>query len=62
METIYLFIVGFLFLLAIFDLTVGVANDAVNFVNSAVGSRAAKFKVILMVASLGVLAGAIMSN
>lgn len=62
METIYLFIVGFLFLLAIFDLVVGVSNDAVNFLNSAIGAKVASFKTVLTIAALGVLAGAIMSN
>lgn len=62
METIYLGIVIFLFSLACFDLMVGVSNDAVNFLNSAVGSKAATFKVILIVASIGVLIGASTSN
>lgn len=62
METIYLGIVIFLFALACFDLMVGVSNDAVNFLNSAVGSKAATFKVILIVASIGVLIGASTSN
>ena len=45
METIYLGIVIFLFVLAIFDLVVGVSNDAVNFLQSAVGAKAASFKL-----------------
>lgn len=49
-------------LLAIFDLFVGVSNDAVNFLNSAIGSKAASFKRILLVASVGVFIGAAMSN
>ena len=48
METIYLCIIIFLFVLAIFDLIVGVSNDAVNFLNSAVGAKAASFKTIQM--------------
>ena len=44
METIYLCIIIFLFVLAVFDLMVGVGNDAVNFLNSAVGAKAASFK------------------
>jgi len=52
----------FLFLLAVFDLSVGVSNDAVNFLNSAIGSRAASFKRVLIVASIGVFIGAAMSN
>lgn len=62
METIFLFVVIFLFILAVFDLSVGVSNDAVNFLNSAIGSRAASFKRILIVASVGVFIGAAMSN
>ena len=62
MENIYLILVGILFLLAISDLIVGVSNDAVNFLNAAVGSRVASFKVIVFVASLGVLVGAVSSS
>ena len=49
METYYILIVGVLFLLAISDLIVGVSNDAVNFLNSAIGSKAAPFKIILAI-------------
>lgn len=52
METVYLGIVIFLFMLAVFDLLVGVSNDAVNFMNSAVGAKVAKFKTIIIVAGL----------
>ena len=62
MEILFLCVVIFLFLLAIFDLSVGVSNDAVNFLNSAIGSRAASFKRVLIVASIGVFIGAAMSN
>lgn len=62
METFYLIIVVFLFILAVFDLTVGVSNDAVNFLNSAIGSKAASFRVIMIVAALGILVGASLSN
>ncbi len=62
MESIYLGIVIFLFTLAIFDLTVGVSNDAVNFLNSAIGSKAASFRTIIIVAAIGVFCGASMSN
>lgn len=62
METIYLGFVIFLFVLAIFDLMVGVSNDAVNFLNSAVGAKTASFKVIIIVAAIGVFMGATMSN
>jgi phosphate/sulfate permease len=62
METFYLFIVIFLFVLAIFDLSVGVSNDAVNFLNSALGSKAASFKTIMIIAAIGIFAGATLSN
>ena len=62
MEVVYLGIVLFLFLLAIFDLCVGVSNDAVNFLNSAIGAKAASFRVILVVAAVGILCGALFSN
>lgn len=62
METFYLFIVIFLFVLAIFDLSVGVSNDAVNFLNSAIGSKAASFKTIMIIAAVGIFAGATLSN
>lgn len=62
METIYLGIVLFLFVLAIFDLVVGVSNDAVNFLNSAIGAKAASFKTIIFIAGIGVFIGAALSN
>jgi len=62
METIYLVIVIILVLLAVSDLVVGVSNDAVNFLNSAIGSKVASFKMIMVVASLGVLFGAVFSS
>lgn len=62
METIFLSIVIFLFVLAIFDLMVGVSNDAVNFLNSAVGAKAAPFKAIILIAAIGVFTGAALSN
>ena len=62
MEAYYILIVAVLFLLAISDLIVGVSNDAVNFLNSAIGSKAAPFKIILAIAALGVLVGAVFSN
>ena len=62
MEAYYILIVGVLFLLAISILIVGVSNDAVNFLNSAIGAKAAPFKVILVIAGIGVLVGAIFSN
>ena len=62
MEYVFLGIVIFLFVLAVFDLSVGVSNDAANFLNSAVGSRAARFRTVIIVASVGVFLGAVMSN
>lgn len=62
MDILFLCVIIFLFLLAIFDLSVGVSNDAVNFLNSAVGSGVASFKRVLIVASIGVFIGAAMSN
>lgn len=58
----YLFIVVFLFVLAIIDLWVGVSNDAVNFIGSAVGCKAAKLKHVIFVAAAGVFIGAAFSN
>ena len=62
METIYLCIVIFLLCLAVFDLFVGVSNDAVNFLNSAIGAKVAKFRTVLIIASVGVAIGAVMST
>jgi len=62
METIYLILVIVLFILAISDLIVGVSNDAVNFLNSAIGAKAASFKVIMIVAALGIVFGATFSS
>jgi phosphate/sulfate permease len=62
MDSVYLILVVVLFILAISDLMVGVANDAVNFLNSAVGAKAASFKTVMIVASLGVLVGATFSS
>ncbi|MGQ8337617.1 inorganic phosphate transporter [Sunxiuqinia sp. A32] len=62
MEQFYLILVVILFALAISDLVVGVSNDAVNFLNSAIGSKAAPKWLIFTVASLGVLVGATFSS
>lgn len=62
METVYFGFVVFLFVLAIFDLMVGVSNDAVNFLQSAIGAKVAKFKTILTIAAIGIFTGAAMSN
>ncbi|MDE6458293.1 MAG: inorganic phosphate transporter [Muribaculum sp.] len=62
MEIMFLCVVIFLFMLAIFDLSIGVSNDAVNFLNSAIGTKAASLKRIIIIASIGVFIGAAMSN
>ena len=61
-ELAYLFVVLFMFTLAIIDLNVGVSNDAVNFLSAAVGSKAAKVKHVLIVAACGVFIGAAFSS
>ena len=62
MDIIYLGIVVFLIVLALFDLVVGVSNDAVNFLHSAIGAKVARFRTIVLVAAVGVFAGAALSN
>ena len=62
MDNIYLLMIVALAILAIADLVVGVSNDAVNFLNSAIGSKAISFKTIMIVASIGVAVGAIFSS
>lgn len=62
MDIVFLGIIIFLFILAVFDLSVGVSNDAVNFLNSAIGAKAASFKTIITIAAVGVFMGAAMSN
>lgn len=62
MGTIFLGLIIVLFLLAVSDLIVGVSNDAVNFLNSAIGSKAAAFKTIMIIATLGILLGASFSS
>ena len=62
MDILFLCVVVFLFLLAIFDLSVGVSNDAVNFLNSAIGTKVAPLRTIIIIASAGVFIGAAMSN
>jgi len=62
MDNIYLFMIIALAILAVADLVVGVSNDAVNFLNSAIGSKAISFKTIMIVASLGVAVGAVFSS
>ena len=62
MENIYLLMLVALVVLAIADLVVGVSNDAVNFLNSAIGSKAISFKTIMIVASVGIFIGAVFSS
>ena len=62
MDNFYLMMIVALAILAVADLVVGVSNDAVNFLNSAVGSKAISFKTIMIVASLGIAFGAIFSS
>ncbi len=62
MENIYLVMIIALAGLAIADLIVGVSNDAVNFLNSAIGSKAVSFKTLMIVASIGVTVGAVFSS
>ncbi len=59
---IFLIAVLILLLFAVFDLVVGVTNDAVNFLNSSIGSRVAPFFVIMIIASLGILSGVTFSS
>jgi phosphate/sulfate permease len=62
MDNIYLLMIVALAILAIADLVVGVSNDAINFLNSAIGSKAIPFKTIMIIASLGIFVGAISSS
>ena len=62
MDNIYLYMIIALAILAVADLVVGVSNDAVNFLNSAIGSKAISFKTIMIVASAGVAVGAVFSS
>ena len=62
METVFISIVAIMFLLAITDLIVGVSNDAVNFLNSAIGARAGTFKQIMIIASIGIMFGSVFSS
>lgn len=62
MENIYLYMIIALAILAVADLVVGVSNDAVNFLNSAIGSKAVSFRTLMIVASLGIAIGAIFSS
>ncbi|UCE94156.1 MAG: inorganic phosphate transporter [Flavobacteriaceae bacterium] len=62
MENIYFLMIIALVILAIADLVVGVSNDAVNFLNSALGSKAVSFRTIMIVASIGIAFGAVFSS
>ena len=62
METVLFAIVILMLALAAFDLVVGVSNDAVNFLTSAIGSKAATFRTIMIVASIGIMVGAASSG
>ncbi len=62
MQDYYLILVIILGILAIIDLMVGVSNDAVNFLNSAIGSKVVSFKTLMIIASLGVAFGAMSSS
>ena len=62
METFFLLIVIILIVLAVSDLVVGVSNDAVNFLNSAIGSKAAPFIIIMIIAAAGIVFGATFSS
>ena len=62
MENIFLMIIVALAVLAVVDLIVGVSNDAVNFLNSAIGSKAISFRNIMIIASAGIFIGAVFSS
>ena len=62
MDPIYYFIIGLILVLSCFDLVVGVSNDAANFLNSAVGSKAAPRRAIVLVAALGIIIGSLFSS
>jgi phosphate/sulfate permease len=62
MDNIYLFILIAITVLAVADIIVGVSNDAINFLNSAIGSKAISMRTIMIVASLGIFIGAVYSS
>lgn len=62
MDNLYILMIGALVILAVFDIIVGVSNDAVNFLNSAIGSKVISFKTIMIIASLGIFIGAVYSG
>ncbi len=62
MSSIYIAVVVVLAIMAVSGLYVGVTNDAVNFLNSAIGSKVAKLRTILIVATVGIIIGALTSS
>mgnify|MGYP003625266077 FL=1 len=62
MDNIYLYMLIAITVLAVADLVVGVSNDAINFLNSAIGSKAISMRTIMIVASLGIFIGAVFSS
>ncbi|MCR4965347.1 MAG: inorganic phosphate transporter [Bacteroidales bacterium] len=62
MNALFVGIVILLILLAVFDLVVGVSNDAVNFLNSAIGAKVASYRTIVLIAAIGIFVGASLSN
>ena len=62
MDNIYLFMLIAIIVLAVVDIVVGVSNDAINFLNSAIGSKAISMRTIMIVASLGIFIGAVFSS
>ena len=62
MDNIYLFMLIAITVLAVADIVVGVSNDAINFLNSAIGSKALSMRTIMIVASLGIFIGAVYSS
>ena len=62
MDSIFYMMIFALAALAVVDLVVGVSNDAVNFLNSAIGSKAISFRNVMIIASVGILVGAVFSS
>ena len=62
MDNLYLLMIVALGVLAVADLVVGVSNDAVNFLNSAIGSKAISLRTIMIIASVGIFIGAVYSS
>ena len=62
MDTLYYVILAILFFTALLDLIVGVSNDAINFLSSAVGSKAASYKTLMVIAGFGIIIGTTFSQ